>query len=557
MKRVLCLLLCMMLAVPFAMAETADTLPKKFARQLTGGNGVRGYISITASGLADWLNALLPFTATNIQVRAIGEKQGEMSDSIDDDDDWQIKFYAENSADEAVGTTWLYGDPDGIYFQSELLPGTVLSLPMENVHLLYEIFRGEWTDLFFAFDPMGMKEPGANGNVSAYNAVAEMLGIPADEWESDWLPVLETYFLQLDLWLASYGDPSFVTGEETGSLKMTATYTIPVEDVKTEAKYLIAQMLYDNDLQTLLLPYVTLEQRTIYLNQSMVYFYNACIDALDLTGDVVLSREMSALGEVVSTTVSLPIPPLPETLTAPAGEAAAALFELENKVLFTGMDRLTLTQSGAEKSIVLSGEKRTITIAANESAPDEYTTAWDGTLTVIPSGEEDESAIAAAFTCSKSYKAWQDEKYLNHETSGFAIAIEPDLDVLEADDPLRSYCLDFQPLSLSTTVDYRNDPNKANSAVQINLSLDAQLPDADVQAEAVLRITTQTPMETLSTQGAEDFTQLTEARKDELFQQLLTNAVQTMANLNAPAAAEETAALPEAEATVVPPMTEE
>ena len=555
MKRVLCLLLCMMLAVSFAMAETADTLPKKFARQLTGGNGVRGYISITASGLADWLNALLPFTATNIQIRAIGEKQGEMSESIVDDDDWQIKLYAENSADEAVGTTWIYGNPEGIYFQSELLPGAVLSLPMEQVHLLYEIFRGEWTDLFFSFDPMGMKEPGANGNVSAYTAVAEMLGIPADEWETEWLPVLENYFLQLDLWLASYGDPSFVTGEEAGSLKMNATYTIPAEDVKAEAKYLIAQMLYDNDLQTLLLPYVTLEQRTIYLNQSMVYFYNACIDALELTGDVVLSREMSALGEVVSTTVSLPLPPLPDTLTDPVGEAVAALFELENKELFTGMDRLTLTQSGAEKSIVLSGEKRTITIAATETAPDEYTTAWDGTLTVIPSGEEDESAIAAAFTGSTSHKIWQDEKYLDHETSEFAIAIEPDLDMLEEDDPLRSYCLDFQPLSLKATVDYRNDPNKANSAVQINLNLDAQLPDADVQAEAVLRITTKTAMEMLPTQGAEDFTQLTEERKDELFQQLLTNAVQTMANLSVPVA-EETAQ-PDAEATVVPPMTEE
>ena len=40
--------LCLMLVIPVALAETADTLPKRFNRQLTGGNGVRGYMNITA-----------------------------------------------------------------------------------------------------------------------------------------------------------------------------------------------------------------------------------------------------------------------------------------------------------------------------------------------------------------------------------------------------------------------------------------------------------------------------------------------------------------------------
>ena len=272
MKRVLCLLLCLMMIVPFAAAETADTLPKRFARQMSGGNGVRGYARISASGLADWLSVLLPFTATDIQIRAIGEKQGEMSQDILDDDDWQVKLYAENSAKEEVGTTYLYGDPKGVYLQSELLPGTVLSVPVEQTHLLYEFFSGEWADLFFSFDPMEMKADGVNGNAAAYEAIANVLGIPAEEWEAKWLPVLEKYSLYLDLWLAGYGDPAFVTGEDVGSLRMTATYTIPAEDLKKEAKYIIGLMLYDNDLQSLLLPYVTMEQRVTYLNPTMVYF---------------------------------------------------------------------------------------------------------------------------------------------------------------------------------------------------------------------------------------------------------------------------------------------
>lgn len=560
MKRVLCLVLCLMLAVPFAVAETADTLPKRFARQLTGGNGVRGYVSITASGLADWLNVLLPFTATDIQIRAIGEKQGEMSENILDDDDWQVKLYAENSDKEEVGTTWLYGNPEGVYFQSELLPDTVLTVPVEQTHLLYEIFRGEWADLFFSFDPMDMKNPGANGNAAAYEAIAEVLGVPADEWEAKWLPVLEKYFLHLDLWLAGYGVPSVDKGEEAGSLKMTATYNIPVDALKAEAKYLIGHMMFDHDLQNLIVPYVSNEVRATYLNQSMVYFYEACIDALDLQGDIILSREMSALGDVVSTTVSLPVPAMPAALTAPAGEAVAAVFGLENKAILDGVNRIVVKQYGFEKSVTISSEERTISINATESEIDEYTKEWNGSLKIIPNAGVDENALSAVFSCSAGHKIWQDEKYLDHDTTELAIAVEPDLDNLDEDDPFRSSYIDFQPVSLSLSVDYRNNPNQANSAVQINIDADAQLPDAHVAVEAILRITTQMTLESFDNSGAEDFTQLTEERKDELQQLLIENAVKTMANLHADTldeaadeAEEQTESDLQPEATVVPP----
>ena len=560
MKRFLCLLMCLMLVVPFAAAETADTLPKRFARQLSGGNGVRGYASITASGVADWLSVLLHFTAADIQIRAIGEKQGEMSDEILDDDDWQVKLYAENSAKEEVGTTYLYGDPNGVYLQSELLPDTVLSVPVEKTHLLYEFFQGDWSDLFFAFDPMGMKAEGAGGNASAYEPIANILGIPEEEWAADWLPVLEKYFLYLDLWLASYGEPSFETGEGVGSLRMSATYTIPAEDLKKEAKYIIGLMLYDNDLQSLLLPYVTMEQRVTYLNPSMVYFYEACIDALDIEGDIILSREMSGMGEVVNTTVSLPVPALPETLTAPANALVANVFGLENATWFNEVDRVVMTQTAFEKNITLSGEKRTITLAATEIEAVEDAAAWKGTLKVLPNAGVDENALSAGFDFSVGHKIWQDEKYLDHDTSTVAFAINPALENLDEDDPFRSSYVEFDPIALSLSVDYRNNPNQANSAVQINVDVDAELPDAQVQATVVLRITNPLEMKALSTENAEDFTQMSTERKDELFQMMASNAVQVMSNLHAdeleaPAAqAEETVeTAQQPEATVVPP----
>ncbi len=547
MKRLLCLVLCLMLAIPAALAETADTLPKRFVRQLTGGNGARGYLSISASGVAEWLNLLLPFTASEIQIRAIGQKQGDMSETIDDDDDWQVKLFVKDSEDKEVGTTWLYGDPQGVYFQSELLPDTLLTIPVAKVHPLYQLFRGEFSDLFLAFDPMKLDAPGANGNTSAYKAVAEVLDIPEDTWTAEWLPVLDKYFTHLDLWLAGYGESSVVS-ENAGSLTMSASFTIPVEDLKAEAKYIIGQMMYDNDLQTLLLPHVTMEQRITYLNPQMLYFYEACIDALKISGNVVLSREMSAMGEVVGMTVELPLPPLPDELTEAVGKVAKELLQLPDEHLLAGMERFVMKQSGKEKTITLSGSQRTVTLNCIDIAENENATDMSGTISIVPAQGNQESAATAAFSYSCTQRTWQDEKYLNHDTTEFALALKPtDVDAK------------FQPISLAWTLDYRNNPNQHDSPVQINLDVDVTLPDAQVTAEAVLRITTQMSMETLSTAGAEDFSKLSDERKDALLGSLVLNMASAMSSLNGgeTAAVEPTATdLPAVEATSVPPMSE-
>lgn len=543
MKRFLCIVLCLMLAIPAALAETADTLPKRFVRQLSGGNGARGYIRVTASGVAEWLNMLLPFTAADIQVRAIGQKQGEMSESITDDDAWQIKFYAKDDAGKEAGTTWLYGDPNGVYFKSELLPETVLKADVKKIHLLYQLFKGEFAELFFAFDPMKLQIPGANGNASAYEALAEMLGIPADEWTKEWLPVLEKYFLHLDLWLTGYGESSIV-GEDAGALTMSAAYTIPAADLKAEAKYVIGQMLYDNALQELLIPHVTMEQRITYLNPQMLYFYEACIDSLALTGDIKLSREMSALGEVVSTTIELPLPALPEKLTAPVGAAAKTMMALTYDDLLAGMDRMTLSQKGNERTITLAGGKRTITLSYTETAKD---TGADlaGMLHITPAEGSTEQAVQAAYTLSHGHRIWQDEKYLDHDTVDFAFTLSPAGEEGQAE---------FQPVALSFTLDYRNNPHQQDSPVQVNLNVNAKLHDADVAVEAVMRITTQIVMEKLSTEGAQDASALTEEDKEKLLTTFVQNAANTMASLHGSVA--ESAEVPTAEPTSVPPMSE-
>lgn len=539
LKRFLCVLLCLMLVVPAAMAETADTLPKRFIRQLSGGNGARGYISVTASGVAEWLNMLMPFTATDIQVRAIGQKQGDLSESITDDDEWQIKFYAKDDAGKEAGTSWLFGDPQGVYFKSELLPDKLLKLPVEQVHLLYQLFKGEFSELFFAFDPMKLTTPSANGNTPAYQGITNLLGIDDETWAAEWLPVLEKYFQHLELWLAGYGESSIVS-ENPGKLTMSASYTIPADEFKTEAKYIIGQMMYDNELQELLIPYVTMEQRITYLTPQMVYFYEACIDSLALEGDITMSREMSALGEVVSTTISLPLPGLPEKMTAPVNAAVQKLLALPYGDLLNGAYRLTVHQNGNERQMTLQGEKRTVTVKAVETAQ-EAGAELAGTLEIVPAEGSQEQPVSAAFTTSHSHRIWQDEKYLDHDTVEMQFSVKP----VSEDDAA------FKPVAVAVTLDYRNNPNQQDSPVQVNLNVNAELPDALVAVEAVMRITTQMTMTELNAEGAQDASALTEDVKDQLLQTFVQNAAITMATLYG-APVEEAPAEP----TEVPPVIE-
>lgn len=556
MKRLLCLALCLMLTLPAALAETADTLPKRFSRQLTGGNGARGYIRISASGVAEWLNLLLPFTAAEIQVRAIGQKQGAATEFVTDDDDWQFKFYVKDSEGQEAGTTWLFGNPDGVYFQSELLPDTLLHYPVSGVNLLYQLFRGETSDLFFAFDPFGMKKPGTNGNASAYQAVANLLGIPEDTWTAEWLPVLDKYFTHLDLWLSGYGEPSIVA-ERDGALSMIVSYSIPVEAIKAEAKYLVGQMLYDYELQDLLLPHFTMEQQITYLNPQMIYFYESCIDAIQLSGNVVLSREMSALGEVVATTVELPLPPLPDEIKQAAGQAAKLLFQLPDEKLLEGMERLVVKQAGQQKTVILSGSQRTVVLSST-TVDGECGKTATGTFLVAPAGDSQQRKVSAAFTCTSTHRVWQDEKYLDRDTTEFSLAIRP------AEDDAA-----FPPVELAWTLDYRNNPNQQDSPVQVNLNANATLPDAELAVESVLRITTQLNMEKLSTEGAENLTALTDERKTDLLNSIVLHMTDTMSSLNSRGADESIPGAPteapapaapaeesSAEPTTVPPAAE-
>lgn len=530
MKRFLCILLCLLLVCPAAMAD--DYTPTQLFRQqfIVGGNGLRGTVSITASGVAEWVDLLMPFASSPLQVRVIGMAQGGMSYAVTDDEDWQMKLWAKDAAGEQQGLTYIYGDPQGLYIRSELLPDVLLTLPVKGVNLPYQLFDGEVLLLLMAFDLLDLNAADNGGNTTAYSAVAEVSSIEPEIWENDWAPVLNKYDTLMDMWLSAYASPTVVSGG-TGSMTLRTTYEIPAEDMKAQTKYIIGLMLVDGDLQALLAPFLTDEQHSLYLNPAMLWFYEHCIDLAPLNGSILLEREMTAKGETASMTISLPLPPLPQELTASLSRTVADIFGLPATDVFDGVDRISIRQADGVVSVSLSSPMRTITFVVSSSTQEDDAVSCEGFFRITPAVGVDEAPLSAAFNWQSSSRIWQDEDYNTHEDFTWALTLAPDLSMASPDDPFHSTYVDFAPVSLSANVGYTRK-EKAGSPVQLSVEITGVLPGGEFGVTASLKVAERWAHEDLPTTGGENLITMSPERREALRTTFINNAITTMTTLN-------------------------
>lgn len=532
MKRILCMLLCMLMAAPAALADNGETPMKRFRKQvITGGNGIGGAVYISASGVADWVGVLLPFTAGKMNIRLIGQAQGDKADGVDDVNDWQFKIYTKDAQEQLHAITHLYGDQNAMYFQSELLPDVLLTLPVEDVQPLYQMIDGELFGMISAFDPLGLNVADSTSNTEVYAAMTDLMQIDEEEWTDKWEPVLARYYTNMDMWLSLYTDEPVISGG-TGSMTMSAAYRIPSADFKTQMKYIIGMMVYDSELQNLLLPYVTMEQRMLYLNPSLIYFYEYCIDSLPIEGDILLKREMTAKGETIGTTISLPVPHLPQDLTKPLGEMLSNLFDLPYTDMLEDVQRVTFTQAGGDVSIDVACPQRTVSFIVDEIVSNAESAQWEGFIRITPAVGNDEVPLSAAFTYKNSHRIWEDDEWVLHENFLYAFSIAPDLSLLEVDDPFRSSYADFAPVSAEVQLNFSLETEPANRPVMLDLRAEVQLPDGMFGVTADLRTLVAWPHEELPTKGADDVRTLSEERIAALLAMLTENAIETMTTIN-------------------------
>ena len=279
MKKVVCLLLCVILtgisAVSFA--AVSYSLPEKMQKQLEIGSGLKGTVTLHSEGNSPVVLALHPFQDVELQFRSL--RSGNQMHAY---------LYQAGENEEQKGLTEFFNDGNNLYFRSDLLQDNVLTLPA--VDQMIDLMRS----------PEG-------GNPSAASMLYRWAQLSGEKRDSLLNGVMEVLSSPLEIWLAQYATASEVHTLENGTSAVDLNYTIPMADLKTEMVELYALLLQRSEGQALMDALMSEEQRKVYANENLLYYYREALDAMNNDYDIAYSRTVSTLGQTISSSLELPL----------------------------------------------------------------------------------------------------------------------------------------------------------------------------------------------------------------------------------------------------------
>lgn len=476
MKKFLCLALCMALVFASATALAAEyTLAEKWQRQVAFGNGVKGTINLSVSGEAEWAQLLSPLNGAEIEVRAI-QKDGRK----------QYRLYAVKGED-LVGLTRLFSQDNELYLVSDLLPDVILRLSTGG-------------------DLINLLTGGKEGDApNWYSAALSLMEIPETTWAEKWAPVLARYEKELELWLESFASaPSVKRDGDTATV--LARYDIPAEGLKAQMKALWQEMLTDAELQELMQGQLTPEQQQAYLNPGLQGYYDGLIDGLKLDDGVVLEREMTTKGEVVASTVTLPLDRMPGGWTA-----------------------LKLLQHEKETTLRLEGDESSLSLTLSQTVTTANSTAWSGMLRYE---DGNDLPLAVDFTLVKIATTSVDADSRSHQVTSWSLKAEQSQNA-------GAECRAFQPFAADLLI-HMNSRNAQINPVNLEIGLTVKLEQADMEAKVSL--TTHSPwvLDELPVGKEMNLAAMSESERGQVFADLGRNALVTMMSIKGDAPEQET-----------------
>ena len=379
MKKLFTLLLTLSLVFTAAAGHAVSyTLPEKMGKQLQIGSGLKGSFTLDISGTAEAAAVLQPFDHAEFQVR------GMISDK-----DWHYYLYQTDENENQWARTDLYHHDGSLYLKSELLPDNgILMLPSVEKTL----------DILTSQD---------GGAPSFASAAWNILQMSDGMKEEVWLPLVQQLEDRMEAWLIPFASEPALRQNEDGQPCMELSYVIPMDALKTcilDGLELIAQ---NQELMTLAADIMDEEQREVYLNPYLRYFYSDALDQLNLTFDATMNRIVSMKGETVSTTIELP-------LDEPR----------------TGYSSLVLSSAGGTQSIMLERNDRSLKLILPSGSLKE-----DGKISVylIDTRSDGKESTARKITVTRQEKTWEDEETRSHASYHYTMDIAHDTTQIEAE----------------------------------------------------------------------------------------------------------------------------
>ena len=470
MKRIVCLLLCLVLALT-ALTASADTYysnePEKLLRQFDRGSGIKGTLTLNASGSADWAQLLSQMNGVELQLRALDSSSG-----------FHYRMYV-SDADEMIAMTEVIGNRETATLTSDFLMGKVYSFSATNGFLSALLDLGQ-------------------ENTNWYTLATNILLVQQDTMTDKWLPALQSALDALDAWLTPYLSTEIL--ERDGEKLILTRYTIPVDSVKAEMKALIPAMLAGSTLNGLLTAQASEEQAALYLQSDYAVYYQQVIDAMPLTGNLVLERTTTMKGDLCGMLLDLPVA---DTVN--------------------GLREISYMEESGETELVLSFTDRTFTLTASRD-DDDITT---GAVRLVC---DEGQSVSVAYEMRTQSEKQTDEKSRNHEVYDWTITMEPDLSHLDVLDPNRANYVTFEPASLHINAHLYS---KSGDTSAVTATLTVALATGDNTLDATLTLKSASPWQLpeLAEGEATDISAMTDGQRSELLNDWFNNGLMALSLL--------------------------
>ncbi len=366
--------------------------------------------------------------------------------------------------------TRLWSDGTWLYLRSDLLIDTLLRYPWKG-------------------DILSSLTAGAESNPNYLTAVFNAL-IHADNWNTVTAPLNN----ELENWVMRYAEaPVQVT--ENGRTLLRIHYQIPASDMKAEMKNLLRIALNDEDIYRQVKLYLTEDQLLLGFSGENLAYEDRVIDTLPITGGVEIERMLTTRGETVSLTVTMPL--------------TGGLY---------GWTELELREENGETSLRLRGGEHPVFFTVSKRSDDRDSMSWGGKLELSNSDGE---LVKASWEADRSFSQIVDANYSESEVVIWNLRITPDADSEAAFDPITAHLRFYL---------YSAYGNTSTTTVEIDGSL--EIAGEQITLTAKLNDTAPWTATDMDTTGWIDATALSDERRQGIRNDLLTNALLTLAMLD-------------------------
>ena len=443
MKRIICAILFAALTVVVAsgsLAVSAYTLPEKMHKQVDIGSGIKGSLFFHGEGSEQIIPELQILQDVELQFRGLRASE---------DSHWSLYQAGDNEEKNAL--TELYIHDGSFYFRSDLLPGEVFSFPGAEV----------LSDSLL---------PTPEGNPSLASAFWRWFRLPEEERQALWNPVESRLSQELEMWVAQYASVTEVSLPDSGATAVDLSYSIPMRELKREIIVLLGSLMSGDDGQALLDTVLSREQKEVFANAYLDYYYAEAMDALDNDYDLIYTRRISTLGNPISSMLEMPLD--------------------QNRMKYQA---IVMEEDGGLVSWTLRGEDQIITIRTSQSIDWNEISTASAWLIVRPSdpGKEAENSAyhAVRADLSHSTEIASDEENRDHQREKWVLSIERDVSRLpDGEDP--ALYPEEDPVSLELNLHYFSRPSQSSPTT---LEIDGRLQKKDSSLHVTGQLKTASP----------------------------------------------------------------